>query len=198
MKTSTKILMCLAGVSLVALGVLCIIYPGSTLLTLAWAFGLMLVVSGCSTFGAWATLRAINPFGGLTFLAALLQVILGIMLFINPAPLAAALPFIFAFWVMYEGISLLVDSFSYKRLGFSKWWVLCLLSVLVICAGCYGLFCDPAASAVTIAWLVGLGIIFDGIGYWVKVAAVNKVEKRLHKISDRIKEIEDVAWEDVK
>lgn len=198
MKTSTKIWMCLAGVALVALGVLCIVYPGNTLLSLAWALGLMLVVSGCSTFGAWATLRAINPFGGLTFLAGLLQLILGIVLFINPAPLAIALPFLFAFWVLYEGINLLLDSFNYKRLGFSKWWILCLLSVLVICAGCYGLFCDPSASAVTIAWLVGLGIIFDGIGNWVKVAAVNKVEKRLHKISDRIKEIEDVAWEDVK
>ena len=62
MKTSTKILMCLAGIALVVLGVLCIIYPGSTLVSLAWAFGLMLIISGCSTFGAWATLRAINPF----------------------------------------------------------------------------------------------------------------------------------------
>ena len=184
--------MCLAGIALVALGVLCIMYPGSTLLSLAWAFGLMLIVTGCSTFGAWATLRHVNPFNGLTFLAALMQVFLGIVLIINPAPLAVALPFIFAFWVMYEGIGLMVDSFNYKRLGWDKWWVLCLLSVLIICAGCYGLFCNPAASAATLAWLVGLGIILDGVGSWLKVAAVNRVEKRLHKISDRIQQVLDV------
>ena len=192
MKTSTKILMCLAGIALVVLGVLCIMYPGSTLLSLAWAFGLMLIVTGCSTFGAWATLRHVNPFNGLTFLAALMQVFLGIVLIINPAPLAVALPFIFAFWVMYEGIGLMVDSFNYKRLGWDKWWVLCLLSVLIICAGCDGLFCNPAASAATLAWLVGLGIILDGVGSWLKVAAVNRVEKRLHKISDRIQQVLDV------
>ena len=192
MKTSTKIWMCLAGIALVVLGVLCIMYPGSTLLSLAWAFGLMLIVTGCSTFGAWATLRHVNPFNGLTFLAALMQVFLGIVLIINPAPLAVALPFIFAFWVMYEGIGLMVDSFNYKRLGWDKWWVLCLLSVLIICAGCYGLFCNPAASAATLAWLVGLGIILDGVGSWLKVAAVNRVEKRLHKISDRIQQVLDV------
>ena len=193
--------MCLAGVALVVLGVLCIMYPGDTILTLAWAFGLMLIISGCSTFGAWATLRAINPYSGLTFLTALLQVILGIVLVINPAPLAIALPFIFAFWVLYEGIGLLVDSFNYKRLGWSKWWVLCLISVLVICAGCYGLFGDPIASAKTLAWLVGIGIILDGVGNWIEVAAVNRVEKRLHKIADNIKkaiEIEDVEAEEVK
>ena len=192
MKTSTKIWMCLAGIALVVLGVLCIMYPGSTLLSLAWAFGLMLIVTGCSTFGAWATLRHVNPFNGLTFLAALMQVFLGIVLIINPAPLAVALPFIFAFWVMYEGIGLMVDSFNYKRLGWDKWWVLCLLSVLIICAGCYGLFCNPAASAATLAWLVGLGIILDGVGSWLKVAAVNRVEKRFHKISDRIQQVLDV------
>ena len=192
MKTSTKIWMCLAGIALVVLGVLCIMYPGSTLLSLAWAFGLMLIVTGCSTFGAWATLRHVNPFNGLTFLAALVQVILGIVLIINPAPLAVALPFIFAFWVMYEGIGLMVDSFNYKRLGWDKWWVLCLLSVLVICAGCYGLFCNPLASAATLAWLVGVGIILDGVGNWLKVAAVNRVEKRLHRISDRIRQVLDV------
>lgn len=198
MKKSTKIWMCLGGCSLVVLGILCILYPGGTLLSLAWALGLMLVVSGCSTFGAWATLRRINPFSGLTFLAALLQVFLGIVLLINPAPLAIAIPFVFAFWVLYEGLNLLLDSINYKRLGFSKWWLLCLLSVLVICAGCYGLFYDPAASATTVAWLVGIGIILDGIGYWVKVAAVNRVENKLHKLADRFHAIEIEDVEEVK
>ncbi len=198
MKKSTKIWMCLGGCSLVVLGILCILYPGGTLLSLAWALGLMLVVSGCSTFGAWATLRRINPFSGLTFLAALLQVFLGIVLLINPAPLAIAIPFVFAFWVLYEGLNLLLDSLNYKRLGFSKWWLLCLLSVLVICAGCYGLFYDPAASATTVAWLVGIGIILDGIGYWVKVAAVNRVENKLHKLADRFHAIEIEDVEEVK
>ena len=192
MKTSTKIWMCLAGIALVVLGVLCIMYPGDTLVSLAWALGIILVVSGCSTFGVWNTLRGINPYNGLTFLAALLQVFLGIVLIINPAPLAIALPFIFAFWVLFEGFSLLIDSFNYKRLGWNKWWVLCLLSVLIVCAGCYGLFCNPIASAKTLAWLVGFGIILDGVGYWVKVAAVNRVEKRLHKLSDRIHQVLDI------
>jgi uncharacterized membrane protein HdeD (DUF308 family) len=192
MKTSTKIWMCLAGIALVVLGVLCIMYPGNTLLSLAWTLGIILIVTGCSTFGVWATFRAINPFGGLTFLTALLQLILGVVLIFNPAPLAIALPFIFAFWVMYEGFGLFVDSFNYKRLGFRRWWVLCLLSVLVICAGCYGLFCNPAASANVVAWLVGLGIIADGIGYWVRIAAVNRVEKKLTKLADRFHQVIDI------
>ena len=68
----------------------------------------------------------------------------------------------------------------------------CLLAVLVICAGCYGLFCNPAASAATIAWLVGLGIILDGVSYWVRVAAVNRVQKKMHRIADHIRKVVDI------
>ena len=46
MKTSTKIWMCLAGVALVALGVMCILCPGTPLLSLAWVSGLMFFLGG--------------------------------------------------------------------------------------------------------------------------------------------------------
>jgi len=201
MKTSTKIWLCLSGCALVLLGVLCIMYPGDTLVSLAWVFGLILVVAGFGTFGTWAALRRLNPFSGLTFLTALLHVFLGIVIIVMPAPLAVALPFIFAFWVFYEGLSLLLDSFNYKRFGFSKWWILSLLGVLAMCGGCYSLFCNPAVSAKIIAWLVGLAIIADGIGNWIKVLAVSRVEKRLNKLAERLDQvldIEDVEAEEVK
>ncbi len=65
--------------------------------------------------------------------------------------------------------------------------------------GCFGVYClvNPNVSAETIAWVVGLGIILDGIGNWVKVAVVNKVEKRFVKLHDRLREVEDITWEDV-
>ena len=49
------------------------------------------------------------------------------------------------------------------------------------------MFYNPAASAATIAWLVGLGIILDGVSYWVRVAAVNRVQKKMHRIADHIR-----------
>ncbi|MBO4361550.1 MAG: DUF308 domain-containing protein [Paludibacteraceae bacterium] len=201
MKTSTKIWMCLAGVALVALGVLCIVYPGTTIISLAWTLGLMLFVSGFSTFGVWLSMRAINPFSGMTFLGALLQVIIGLFLVINPAPLAAAIPFVFAFWLLFEGIKMMIDAVHTKPLGFRRWWLLCLAGLVVACGGCYALFYNPASSAQVISWLVGLAIIFDGIGYWIKLIAYLRVEKKLTRLADRLHQaldVEDVAWEDVK
>jgi len=197
MKTSTKILMCLAGIALVVLGVLCIMYPGSTLLSLSWLFGLLFFLGGCTQMAAWAATRGFMPLSGLSFFSALLQIILGCVMVFHPAPVMIALPFIFAFWLLFEGIDLAISAFDFKRVGFRNWWCVCCFGVL---AACFGVYCllNPNISVETIAWLVGLGIIIDGIGNWVKVFVVNKVEKRFIKLHDRLHEIEDITWEDVK
>lgn len=201
MKTSTKIWMCLAGVALVTLGVLCIVYPVDTLVSISWAFGLTLFIAGCSSMLTWAKLRSFVPQSGLMFFSALLQILLGCLLVINPAPLAASLPFIFAFWVLFEGIDIAIGSFDFKRIGFRRWWILFCLGVLAACFGAYALV-YPSAGVSVIAWLVGVAIILDGVGNWLKIYVINKAEKRLNRLSDRfrsaLKEIEDAQWEEVK
>ena len=201
MKTSSKIWMCLAGVALVALGVLCIVYPVSTLLSLSWLIGLIILVAGCSGMSAWVRLHRFIPQSGLMFFSSLLQIILGVLLIFNPAPVALALPFLFAFWVLFEGIDIAIGSFDFKRIGFRRWWILCCLGVLTACLGVWAL-CNPDTGASIIAILVGVGIIVDGIGYWIKLAVINKAEARLTRLGDRFrdafKEVEDIDYTEVK
>ena len=196
MKTSSKIWMCLAGIALVALGVLCIMYPGSTLLSLAWLLGILLLLGGCMQFGAWVNLRRLMQRSGLTFLSAVLQIILGILLLIHPEPVMIAIPFIFAFWLLFEGIMASIGSFDFKQVGFRYWWIMLCLGLIM---GCFGIYClmNPNVSVETIAWIVGIGIIVDGIGYWIKLALVNKVEKRLNMFQKKLREAIDVNWEEV-
>jgi len=201
MKTSTKIWMCLGGIALVALGVLCIMYPGGTLLSLAWLFGIIFIIGGCTQMGAWAATRAFMPRSGLMFFSALLQIILGCLMLFHPAPVMVALPFIFAFWLLFEGIDIAIGSFDFKLVGFRKWWIIFFLGILAACFGTYCLF-NPNVSVETIAWLVGIGIILDGVSNWAKLLIVNKLERKLSHIGNRfrdaVKEIEDVAWEEIK
>ena len=48
MKTSTKIWLAIAGILLVALGVVCITKPAATLFTTAWLIGLFTLIAGVS------------------------------------------------------------------------------------------------------------------------------------------------------
>ncbi|MBO4621350.1 MAG: DUF308 domain-containing protein [Paludibacteraceae bacterium] len=196
MKKSSKIWMCLAGIALVAIGVLCIMYPVSTLLSLAWVFGILLIVGGCTQMGAWSAIHRYIQRSGLMFLSALLQIFLGVVMLFHPEPVMVAIPYIFAFWLIFEGITLSIGSFDFKQVGFRYWWIALCIGII---AACFGMYCIvyPGVGVETIALLVGIGIILDGVGNWVKVAIVNKVENRLIKFRDMLREATDVNWEEV-
>ena len=187
MKTSSKLWMCLAGLALVVFGVLVIKNPGATMGSISVAIGIALLVSGCATFAGWMSVGRLLPGRHLWFFSALAQIILGISVLCSPVSLALVLPLLFAFWLLYEGVSLALEAFDFKRVGFNNWWIVLGLGILVGSLGIYGLY-NPEASAATISWLVGLSIIFDGIGYWVRLFIVNKFEKKLESFFN----IEDV------
>lgn len=186
--------MCLAGIALVALGIVCLVNTGSTLLSLAWLLGLFFLVAGCCEFAAWGKLHLILPQSGLLFLSAMLQVLMGIFFIIHPVSLAAALPFVFAFVILFEGVRIAIESFDFKQVGFRYWWIMLLFGLLAAAFGVYGFF-QPAISATTLTILVSLGIVLAGVGYWVQVAGINRFEKRLKQLHDRF---EFVDAEEVK
>lgn len=186
--------MCLAGIALVALGIVCLVNTGSTLLSLAWFLGLFFLVAGCCEFAAWGKLHLILPQSGLLFLSAMLQVLMGIFFIIHPVSLAAALPFVFAFVVLFEGVRIAIESFDFKQVGFRYWWIMLLFGLLAAAFGVYGFF-QPAISATMLTILVSLGIVLAGVGYWVQVAGINRFEKRLKQLHDRF---EFVDAEEVK
>lgn len=188
MNKSTKILMILAGVATVAIGVFCLLNPVETILSMAWMVGFMLIIGGAMQMGAWSKIRRLLPQSGLMFLSAMLKILLGALFLVNPAPLALGLPFIFALWVLTEGVQIAVGSSDFKQAGFKYWYVILIVGIIASLFGCYGLY-NIEASAKVLSTLVGVGIIFSGIGYFVRVWATKKAEDRLGKMKDKMDSI---------
>lgn len=73
--------------------------------------------------------------------------------------------------------------------------------MLAACFGVYALI-HPAAAGEALVLIVGIGIIFTGIGYWVKVALINKTEKKFTKVHEQfkksLKDITDAEFEEIK
>ena len=190
MKTSSKVWSCIAGVALVALGIVCLMNPGDTIFSLAWAIGLLMLVAGVSNCVNWFIIGRHLPQRSMIMFSAIVETLLGFVLLINPAGMAVALPFLFAAFVMFEGLSLTLESFDFKKVGFKYWYCLLILGLVGVVLGVYGLFYNPTASAKVLSTIVSLGIIFDGLGYIMKVIGVTYFERRLKKVKDQIKFVE--------
>lgn len=175
MKKSTKILLVISGILLIALGVVCIANPGGTLFATAWLLGILTLISGISTLVFTFRTQKFMPNSGSRMLSGLFQIFIGIFFLCNLIPTMAALPFVFAFWVMMEGIIIAIQSFDFKKVGFSAWWAILLLGIAGAVLGFFGLR-EPVISGTVLSTLIGIGIIANGIAYLVFFSGIKKFE----------------------
>ena len=186
MKTSTKIWLCVAGVLLVILGILCIAKPDITLVSAAWVLGCLTLFAGCAKLIFTLRTQAFMPNSGTRMLSALLDIFFGCFFLFNLLGTAVSLPVVFTIWVMVQGIVIAVQSFDYKKVGFPYWWALLILGVSGAVLGFFGLR-NLDIAAVTLSTLIGIAIIANGLAYICAVAGVNHFEKKVQGFREAVR-----------
>ena len=181
MKTSTKIWLCISGLLLVILGVVCIAKPDITLVSAAWLLGCLTLISGISKLVFTFRTQAFLPNSGTRALSAILDIFFGCFFLFNILGTAISLPVVFAIWVMIEGVVIAVQSFDYKKVGFPMWWVLLLLGAGAAVLGYFGLK-NLDVTAGVLSAIIGIAIIANGLAYILAVIGVNRFEKKVDRL----------------
>jgi len=179
MAPSRKILMGITGAAFIALGIICMKEPMATIVSLAWLIGIITLVSGISTFFNWLNVRKYFKQSGSIFLSALLQILCGIIFLRHDLALATILPFIFAFYLIFDGVNLAARSFDYKKVGFKFWWVNLVMGILATILGFLSLG-SPITGGITLTIFLGCGFITVGIFYFVAIFAINRFTKNIY------------------
>ena len=140
---------------MIAAGIVCFALPvDTTLTTLAYVIGAIVLVIGVVEIAMFFT--TVGLFGGGAFLAN------GIIMLSNENVVAGFLPFIFAMWFIYEGISELSMAIAAGRLRLPYWWVLLITSIFEIVFGMLAFF-NPVGGAIYLTVLLGVFLLVHGI-----------------------------------
>lgn len=188
MEKSTKFWLVISGILLVALGILCIANPEATLFATAWLIGCFTLVSGISRLVFTFRTERYLPNSGTRMLSALLQIFIGILFLCNNIFVAISIPIVCAMWVIVESVILFIQSFDFKKVGFSSWWLLMLLGIGIAVLGILGLY-HLDATGYIVAILIGVAIIAIGIAYLVAFTGIHKFDKEVAKLNNSIKDM---------
>ena len=153
----------MSAILLIALGVIIMICPKDYIPSLTLVFGYALVVV--------AIVMILNFFSGkkslmgyLKFSGALILGIVGVCVLVFRSDITRVLAWLFGFLLILDGGRTIVHSFTYARRSKRKgWWVLTILSVLLVAAGVI-LFLNPWwDSPAMLMKVIGCAIFFSAI-----------------------------------
>ncbi|WP_075591347.1 HdeD family acid-resistance protein [Labilibacter marinus] len=185
-------LLTISGVVFIALGIWVFATPLESYLTLALVFTLSFLVSGISEIIFSISNRKEIDGWGWTLSMGLLNVIIGVLLFIHPAISITTLPFFVGFTVMYRSVYAISMSIDLRNYGVMEWGNLLAIGIIGLLFS-FLLIVNPLFSGLSLVVLTGITFVIMGIYtiyYSVKLKQLNKLAKGIK--GELINQFEDL------
>ena len=179
----SRIYLILTSLLLIAVGVVCILNPVEGFTAMAWLVGLIIFVAGGLTLLCGLRLKSFLPNSSMTTFLGVFELVIGLLFLSNSLLAATTLIVVFSLWIMFEGISLSVLSFDYKKSGYDRWWVMLLLGIVSILLGFLAMR-QPSGAGSLLGFLLGIGILSNGVVRFVAVIALQRIHNRLRDLRE--------------
>lgn len=157
-------LVLLRGIAAIAFGVLAFIWPGLTLLTLIFMWGIYAVADG--VLALWAAIASkggeMAPRWWLA-LVGIAGIVAGLLAFVLPGMTALVLLMFIASWAIVVGVLQIWGAIRLRK-EIEGEWLLGLSGVLSIAFGVI-MFAQPGAGALALVWLIGWFAVLAGCVY---------------------------------
>lgn len=154
------------AVGAVLIGIILLIWPGTSLMLMGKCIGAALAVGGVvAAFLFWKDHE--TPSRSLLLVMAAIMLICGVVIFLHPDDLVRIIPTIMGILVVISGLINIGETFLLNRQKYGKWWISLLVAAVTIVAGLV-LIHYAFQMAAFVTRIAGGVLIFDGVSdLWV-------------------------------
>lgn len=168
-----KVLSVIAGVLLIAAGVVCLMNQDVAVLSAGVLIGIFMLCSGILEVVMFSYGRKLMLGSGWLLLDGILTVLLSLFLLFNQAFTMVYLPILFAMWLLFSGVSKFVTSFDLQAFRVRGWgWVMAFGLILMVFG--FVALMDPWLSTIAMGITIGIVFILQGIDAIVCVCIASK------------------------
>lgn len=167
----------------VLLGLVPLIWPGTTTQIVCMMLGIVLLVYGAIQVLVYLISRERSIISQGMMLLGIVVAVIGIWILVRPEMIIMAVPVIVGILIAIHGLHNIVQSISLKKDGYEGWWIACLMGVLTTALGGVLIY-NPFKVVDTIVRLIGIFLIYDGLSDMWIISRVFKVKKDKDRIID--------------
>lgn len=154
--------MLILSIAFIALGLLLLVMPETSLLWICYAFGAVVLITGIVCLVQYARLRGSGFAAPFFLVAGVITAALGLFTLAQPQVVASFLPVVFGLFILIDGCSRIGTAIELARRHADRWWMMLLLSVLSIALGIL-LLVNPFGAAVSVVMVCGVLLIIEGV-----------------------------------
>jgi uncharacterized membrane protein HdeD (DUF308 family) len=165
------------GLAAIVFGIIALAWPHITITALLIIFGVYVIVIGMFSLASSVVLAREGRRWRGAVIRGVLEIAIGVVLFVWPHVTAVVLLFIIAIWALATGIIELIAA------GLLVWfpvirWVMAIAGAISIAFAIVA-FASPSTGAVALSWLIGLYALFFGASLVLVAIWMKRLVKRL-------------------
>lgn len=165
------------------LGLVLLIWPGTTMRIVCTLLGGMLLIYGLAQIVIYLINKERTMISQGMMVFGIVLAVIGVWILMQPDMIIMAVPVIVGALIVIHGVHNVVQAVALKRDGYDRWWLALVFAALTVVLGGILVY-NPFEVAETVVRFIGLFLIYDGVSdIWI-LSRMFKVKREKEKIID--------------
>lgn len=171
----------LVSILYVIMGLIMLLNPKFVCDAVNYIVGILILLYGVIYIVKFLGKNDFNNLSKFNLLAGLLCIVFGVYILLNPTLLLSIIPFAAGMLILLDGFGKLKSALDLKKIGYIKWWVSLIFSLLFIGLGIYMIFQSFKVTELVVR-IIGGVLIVDALSDIWTYFCYKKCSKKIDKI----------------
>ncbi|MBQ4634241.1 MAG: DUF308 domain-containing protein [Bacilli bacterium] len=171
----------LVSIFYIIMGLIMLLNPKFICDAVNYIVGILILIYGIIYIAKFLSKNDFNNLSKFNLLAGLLCIVFGAYILLNPTVLLSIIPFATGMLILLDGFGKLKNAIDLKKVGYLRWWISLVISILFIGLGIYMVFQSFKVTELVVRIIGGI-LIIDALSDVWTYFCYKKYSKKIEKI----------------
>lgn len=173
----------LSAIICVVIGLVLIIWPGTSTQLVCMVLGSVLLLYGLIQLALYLFARERTLYLQGMLVLGIIFCVLGVWILLKPEIVIATVPIIIGIIIVVHGLHKISQAISLNKMGYDNWWVALLFGILTVALGGVLIY-NPFSVINTVVRVIGAFLLYDGLSNMWILSRVFKTKRNIDRVVD--------------